>query len=89
MAKAYSCDRCGKLFKREHFADKVSVILENGNPFGICLGNASAYLSLCPTCRAGFQKWWDEEAVFKTTDKDGNCPPCVKTLYEVDEENKI
>lgn len=83
MAKAYSCDRCGKLFKREHFADKVSVILENGNPFGICLGNASAYLSLCPTCRAGFQKWWDEGAEFKTTEVS-----CVTTLYEEDEENK-
>lgn len=81
MGRAYTCDRCGKLFKKEDWADKVSVILENGNPFGIDFGNTQLYISLCPKCRAEFQKWWDEGAYCKTTEHQ-----CVKTLYEEDEE---
>jgi len=84
MARAYACDRCGDLFKNEDHEDKVPVVLENGTPFGIELGNATIYVSLCPKCRAGFQKWWDTDAVRKTTDSD--CPPIVHTLYDVDKE---
>lgn len=84
MAKAYVCDRCGDLFKNEDFEEKVPVILENGTPFGIEIGNSHTYISLCPKCRAGFQKWWDTDAVHKTTDS--NCPPIVHTLYEKNEE---
>ena len=84
MARAYSCDRCGKLFKMEDYESSVPVILENGTPFCIYFGNVSTYISLCPKCRAGFQKWWDTDAVRKTTDS--NCPPMVHTLYEANEE---
>jgi len=84
MARAFACDRCGKLFKNEDHEDNVPVVLENGTPFSIVFGDGSIYVSLCPTCRAGFQKWWDTDAVRKTTDP--NCPPIVHTLYEANEE---
>ena len=85
MARAFACDRCGNLFKNEDHEDKVSVVLEDGAPFGIEFGDASIYvLSLCPKCRASFQRWWDTDAVHKTTDP--NCPPIVHTLYETNEE---
>lgn len=84
MARAYACDRCGDLFRSEDRCDTVPVVLENGTPFSIDFGNANVYTSLCPKCRAGFQKWWDEGAARKTTDP--NCPPIVNTLYEKNEE---
>ena len=84
MGKAYSCDRCGKLFRNEDREDKVPVVLENGNPFCIYFGNETTYISICPRCRAGFQRWWDTDAVRKTTDPD--CPLIVHTLYEANEE---
>lgn len=83
MARAYACDRCGDLFKSEDYSDAVPVVLENGTPFSIDFGNANIYISICPKCRAGFQKWWDTDAVRKTTDP--NCPPIVNTLYEENE----
>lgn len=70
MAKAYACDRCGNLFKQSEHEDKVRVLLENGNNFGITFGNTQVYISLCPKCRTGFQKWWDIDAVNKITEPD-------------------
>ena len=70
MARAYSCDRCGKLFKQKDYENIVPVVLENGIPFGIYFGNANIYISLCPECRKGFQKWWDVDAVNKITELD-------------------
>lgn len=84
MAKAYACDRCGDLFKNEDHESKISVVLENGTPFGLDFGNSNVFISLCPKCRASFQKWWDIDAVHKTTDSD--CPPIVHNLYEANEE---
>lgn len=82
MAKAYACDRCSNLFRNESRADTVPVILESGNPFNIAFGNANTYIvNLCPKCREGFQRWWDEDAHFKTTEHQ-----CVRTLYDADEE---
>lgn len=81
MANAYACDRCGNLFRKEGFADSVPVILENGDLFNIAFGNLNTYIvTLCPKCRAGFQKWWDESAYYRTIDHQG-----AKTLYEEDE----
>ena len=84
MGKAYTCDRCGNLFRNENRSDTVPVILENGNPFNVTFGNANTYiLNLCPKCRSGFQRWWDEGAYFKTSEHQ-----CAKTLYDAYEENK-
>ena len=83
MARAYSCDRCGDLFKSSEYDERVSVIMENGTPFRVGFGNTQVYISLCPKCRASFQKWWDTDAVHKTTDPDH--PRLVDTLYEEDE----
>lgn len=87
MGKAYTCDRCCRLFKREDYAEKVSVVLESCIPFGIDFGNATVYISLCPSCRASFQRWWDKDAVHKVSDPKS---PHVDLLYDytVDEENK-
>lgn len=84
MARAFACDRCGDLFKNEDREDKVRVVLENGNPYSMFFGDESGYLTICPKCRASFQKWWDTNAVRKTTDPD--CPPIVHTLYQANEE---
>lgn len=81
MAKAYACDRCGELFKQSEYKDGVSVILENGTPF--CINFGDEYVHLCPKCRAGFQKWWDTDAIRKTTDDIHRC-----NIYEVPEENE-
>lgn len=81
MAKAYACDRCGGLFKESDYSLKIPVILESDQESHIYFQNISAYISLCPKCRAGFQKWWDEDAAHKTTEYLHKC-----TLYEVPEE---
>lgn len=86
MGRAFACDRCGDLFKNEDHEDKIPVVLEGGMPFSLGLEYANIYISLCPKCRAGFQKWWDTDAVHKTTDPD--CPPMVETLYKVDNEDE-
>ena len=85
MAKAYACDRCGELFTRHEYSETVPVVLESDREFGIDFGNTQTYISLCPKCRAGFQKWWDEGAVNKTTDYLHR--PC-SLYYEVSEEAK-
>ena len=80
MARAYACDRCGVLFKQNEFDDTIIVVLENNKEFCVDLGDTRTYISLCPKCRASFQKWWDEEAVHKTTEAHSG----VNTLYEVE-----
>lgn len=83
MAKAYACDRCGKLFKQSEYSQEVPVVLESDREFYVDLGNSQTYISLCPKCRAGFQKWWDEGAARKTTDGVHRC-----NIYEVPEEDE-
>lgn len=86
MAKAYACDRCGDLFKSKDLNYHVDVVLECNVPFPMtfCKSNGNEILSLCPKCRAGFQKWWNEEAVNKTTDFKYKY---VNTLYETEEDS--
>ena len=81
MARAYACDRCGKLFPCTDFEETVPVVLESDREFYIDFGNTSVYISLCPTCRKSFQKWWDEGAMRKTTDGIHRC-----NIYEVPED---
>lgn len=86
MAKAYACDRCGELFKQSDYEYSVPIVLENNKEHNVDFGDSHTYVSLCPKCRASFQKWWDTDAVHKTTDYD--CSPMVHTLYEANEEDK-
>lgn len=78
MARAYACDRCGELFKQREYSVTVPVVLESDREFDIDFGNGQIYISLCPKCRASFQKWWDESAAHKTTED----PHQQLTLYE-------
>ena len=82
MAKAYSCDRCGGLFKQSDYEPDILIVLESDREFNMDFSNAREFLSLCPTCRKSFQKWWDLDAVNKTTDDMHQC-----NIYEVPEEN--
>lgn len=85
MGKAYVCDRCGKLFRKDDLSLHVDVILENKIGFPLAFGRTdnNEVLQICPKCRASFQKWWDEGAVYKTTEPNlVNIHP----LYEVDED---
>lgn len=83
MAKAYSCDRCGDLFKQSDYDDAVPVVLENDQEIHIGFEHPQLYISLCPTCRKSFQKWWDLNAACKTTNGIHKC-----NIYEVPEEDK-
>ena len=83
MAKAYSCDRCGELFRMSDYDDAVPVVLESDREFNIDFGDTRTYISLCPKCRKSFQKWWDEGAACKTTDGIHRC-----NIYELSEEAK-
>ena len=86
MAKAYACDRCGELFRESDSSDYVPVITESNVLFNARFINiAGTSLSLCPECRASFQKWWDDGAVHKTTEPKHQY---VETLYEADEGGK-
>lgn len=81
MGKAYVCDHCGELFKKNDYSGTVPVVLESHVPFYLAFVNTcNEYISLCPKCRASFQKWWDQEAVHKTTEARSG----VNTLYEVE-----
>lgn len=82
MGKAYVCDRCGELFKQRDYDDAVPVVLENDQEIHTSFGNSQIYVSLCPKCRIGFQKWWDSGAAYKTTDGIHKC-----NIYEVPEED--
>lgn len=81
MANAYACDRCGELFKLIDYAGTVPIVLESDREIETSFGNSQIFVSLCPTCRAGFQKWWDEGAVCKTTAHLHRC-----NIYEVPED---
>ena len=83
MAKAYACDRCGELFKLCEHSVTIPVILESNKKYDMDLGDTQTYISLCPKCRAEFQKWWDEGAAHKTTEP---VHQDVTTLYEVTNE---
>lgn len=83
MAKAYACDRCGELFKQIDYEDTVPVVLESDQEINISLDHPRLYITICPTCRKSFQKWWDEGAARKTTDGIHQC-----NIYEVPEEAK-
>ena len=85
MAKAYACDRCGELFKQCECSFTIPVVLESDREYDMDLGNTQTYISLCPKCRAEFQKWWDDGAVHKTTDSQHQY---MTTLYEVDEKKR-
>lgn len=83
MAKAYVCDRCGKLFKQIDFEGDIPVVLDSDKRINISLEHPQLYISICPNCRKSFQKWWDEGAAHKTTDGKHRC-----NIYEVPEENE-
>lgn len=85
MARAYACDRCGKLFKSKDLNYHVDVILECNTRYPLAFGRSDSNdaLQICPKCRASFQKWWDDGAVNKTTDPQYKY---VTTLYEAPEE---
>ncbi len=83
MAKAYSCDRCGELFKQINYEGTVPVVLDNDRELEMSFGNSQVYVSLCPNCRAGFQSWWDEGATCKTTDGKHQI-----NIYEHNEEDE-
>lgn len=82
MAKAYVCDRCGELFKQSEYEPDIPIVLESDREINMDFGNCREYLSLCPTCRKSFQKWWDLDAARKTTDVIHKC-----NIYEVPEED--
>lgn len=99
MARAYECDRCGKLYHIRSGKHPEVYITENPQ-----LGSAAK--DLCPDCQKQLEYWWKRRATVlascdtcKHCDTDDNTEPCLScdrvedsrldlTNYEPREEYK-
>lgn len=64
MARAFKCDRCGKLYAEEVRSDSKLYI----GKMDACY--CMRPLDVCPLCMGGFEAWWQLERSEKE-EKDG------------------